>query len=136
MVASDGARCAAHPSAPAAEVCVRCGTFVCRACRCLDIKSDSYCPACYARLDRRSTASKFAFIAAVAGFLGLGCFPLGLVAAVCGVIDLVRIASGSSPTGGKMLSTVGLLLGLAGLGLGAILVAQNLGGNPSRFDLP
>lgn len=136
MSTTDGARCATHPAAPAVEVCIRCGAFVCRACHCLDIKSESYCPSCYARLDRRSTASTFAFISAVCGFLGLGCFPLGLAAVVCGAIDLVRIAAGASPTGGKMLSTVGLVLGLVGLGLGAIIVAQNLAGNASRFDLP
>jgi hypothetical protein len=123
--APDGARCAAHIDLAAVGLCTRCGSFVCRGCRQIDVKGDSYCPACYGRLDRRSTASTFAFAAAVLGFFGLGCFPLGAIAVVMAGIDLARIAMGKSPTGGKTLNLIGLGLGLLGVLLGIAIVAKN-----------
>jgi hypothetical protein len=126
-VAPPGAMCGDHPEQPAAEICSRCGKFVCA--NCLRIKPRGvFCGPCGARLLSNIDASWVAIAAAMCSFVGLGCGPLGAVAIVLAIGDLVAIGTGRSPAGGRKLDLIAIGLGLLGLLIGLAIVRNILGG--------
>lgn len=109
-------------TAPAVDVCSRCGRFVCDGCA-LSYEENTVCEQCAPRLASLFGGSWLAVASAITGFVSLGCWPLGLAAVVLGIVDLVRAQSKSGPAGGRGLDAIGIVLGVVGLLIGlAVLV--------------
>ena len=111
---SDGAAkppCAQHPDVTSTFTCTRCGDFRC--IRCLSLRGSDLCMECAELVIDAHSASRWAVAAAVFGFLGVGCAPIGWPGIIAGVVDLV-ISARTGRTGGRMLSVIGIVLGTIG----------------------
>ena len=102
-------QCAAHPDTPAAFTCERCGDYACDACR-----APGALERC-ARCQRQAgdEVSHVAIAAAVFGFFGVGCAPVGCVGILLGAFELWRLVR-DERTGGRVLAGIGLGGGLLG----------------------
>jgi hypothetical protein len=126
--------CSRHPDKPAAEVCERCGAFICADC--VNIKPNgAYCPPCAGRFLSNFAGTWLAISSAGLGFVGLGCAPLGPVALALGVIDLVRIAAKGTRTGGWKLDLAGIGLGLLGILIWSVIAYRTLASGSSLDGL-
>jgi hypothetical protein len=115
--------CATHATAPAVEICDRCGAFVCTECLKLT-EGKSLCRKCAARTWFGQGAGFLAFASGVTGFLGIACAPLGAVAVALAGIELGLIQAGRSPKAGRTLALCGLGLGLVGVLIGVAIVIR------------
>ena len=71
-------------------------------------------------------ASVLAWISLIAGIISLvsflGAFVLGPAAAICGIIDLIRIKMGKAGENGRVMDIFGIILGIAAFIMMFILV--------------
>jgi hypothetical protein len=108
-----GARCAAHASVAAVDVCKRCGRFLCGDCVEL-VGEDAYCAECRGRLEApASWVGVAALTTAGAGWLtfglatfvwppaGLMALPVPFVALAMALIEGLRIRGGTASRRGR-----------------------------------
>lgn len=88
--------------------CVRCGTFICPACR-RWLAEKPHCRECIERIGSKPSARATA--AAAIATLGLGCLVVGPIAAILGALELRAIKAGAAPPAGESFAWVGLVLG-------------------------
>lgn len=71
-------------------------------------------------------ASKLAWVSLIVGIISLvsflGAFVLGPAAAICGIIDLIRIKMGKAGENGRGMDIFGIILGIAAFIMMFILV--------------
>ena len=104
--------CKRHPVNTSSFTCERCGDYRCEDCRrTLGIRD--LCPACHALAAREESASYWSISAAVFGFWGLGCAPVGWIGVVLGAVALA-LALREGRRGGRMLAAAGIVFGIAG----------------------
>jgi len=90
--------------------CVRCGSFVCRACR-RWVDERLHCAACQARVG--DGPGTLAMAAALCSTVGLGCLLPGALGAILGGLALRAIQNGAAPPAGRPFARLALWLGLA-----------------------
>ena len=113
-----GARCAIHTEAAANAVCERCGNFACASC--IVVRDERVvCTPCSRRFLGLG-GSWLAVSAAILGFASLGCIPCAPLSMVLAIVDFSRIAAKKSPSGGRTLNALGLVLSAIGLSLWAL----------------
>lgn len=92
------APCAGHPDNPAAQVCERCGDFMCRLCTTV-VEGRAYCPKCFDLLYSRGalsfTQKQFTLpgvtlTLGIVALLSSGCALLGLPLGIAGVVTGLR----------------------------------------------
>lgn len=105
-------RCAQHPEADATFTCARCGDYGCGACEA--VQPEGFCVRCAAIVVRETAASYWSVAALVLGFFGVGCAPIGWLGMLLGGVDLTLGLMGRAGTGGRLLSAIGIGLGLVG----------------------
>lgn len=126
-----GGPCKRHPSMPSAFTCERCGDFRCEGCR-RTVELRDLCPPCHAIEARDASASLWAIFAAIFGFWGLGCAPVGWLGVLLGVIALVLCVR-SGKRAGRVLAAIGVSLGVIGTVL-FVLAMTNAIMNPDAFE--
>ncbi len=120
-----GASCARHPEKAALQVCERCGSFCCGVCS-EAVEGRDYCEACARRARADIGASNWAIGAALCGFVGMACAPLGVVGIVLGVIELVRAQTAQRHKSGTGLAVAGIAMGAAGVAIAAVVLQRGL----------
>jgi len=92
------APCAGHPDNPAAQVCERCGDFMCRLCTTV-VEGRAYCPKCFDLLysrgaltftQRQFTLPALTLTFGIAALLTSGCLILGIPIGIGGVVTGLR----------------------------------------------
>lgn len=137
-----GASCANHPVAPAVEICVRCGTFLCGDCVEYFREETPSCVNCMPFLlgTPASMRARFSPILSTLGLAGLlagfvvkgrtglvvwaAGFLIGFAGLAFGVQELRLIRAGQAGTRGRRWAQLGLGVGaLFALGFGLLLVS-------------
>lgn len=104
--------CKRHPSTPSSFTCERCGDYRCEDCH-RTLGARDLCPPCHALAARDGSASYWSIAAAVLGFWGLGCAPVGWLGALLGVVGLA-LAIRQGRSAGRMLAGLGIVFGVLG----------------------
>jgi hypothetical protein len=115
-----GARCERHPEWEAVVTCERCGSFACGSC--VGGPARRHCGPC-ARLIA-TYGSWTPVWAAILSFLSFGCGVLAFVAIGVALYDIVRGRTSGRPLppAAVRLDGLAIVLGLAGIGLWALVV--------------
>ena len=120
------ARCASHPDIQATAVCGRCGLFLCGDCIGMfgtELRCDRCAKLAQAEHSRQVGSSGLSRTAAAVCFTSFIFWPLAVVGVPLALTELWRIRTGRSPRGGRRITLFGLLAGLVGLGLLAMVAA-------------
>lgn len=104
--------CVHHTDVEATFTCKRCGDYRCWDCF-RPIGDRDLCVRCYGLELADTAASYWSISAALLGFFGLGCTPLGWIAIPLGITGLT-LALRSGKKAGRGLACVGIGLGLIG----------------------
>lgn len=122
--AQPGALCGAHPAAPAAVACLRCGTFACAECSGAD---GTYCPSCFRRASDESKAKSAALAYAAPAILFVALFGLlgGLLGGGAAVLSYA-VARRTSSRAVKLGVSIGayVVAGVICVAAAALITAQ------------
>jgi len=137
------APCAGHPHNPAAQVCERCGDFMCRLCTTV-VEGRAYCPKCFDLLYSRGalnftqkqfTLPGLTLTLGVVALFSSSCFLIGLPIGISGVVTGLRalkehrtrpdLPKRGMTVAGLSISGISILISLAAAGFMVWAIIKN-----------